>query len=65
MDEPPKGPRALAFGRVGPVLAGCSRKLIAAASVLPADYRGTIRHARRLGGFEFPTRTGIRSAMPT
>ena len=32
-------------GLAGPALAG--RKLIAAASVMPADYRGTIRHARR------------------
>ncbi len=31
-------------GLAGPVLAG--RKLIAAASVMPADYRGSIRHAR-------------------
>ncbi|HEY1981221.1 MAG TPA: asparagine synthase-related protein [Xanthobacteraceae bacterium] len=34
-------------GLAGPVLAGSGRKLIAAASVMPADYRGTIRHARR------------------
>jgi asparagine synthase (glutamine-hydrolysing) len=34
-------------GLAGPVLAGCGRKLIAAASVMPADYRGAIRHARR------------------
>jgi len=33
-------------GLAGPVLAGSGRKLIAAASVMPADYRGTIRHAR-------------------
>lgn len=32
-------------GLAGPALAG--RKLIAAASVMPADYQGTIRHARR------------------
>ena len=32
-------------GLAGPVLAG--RKLIAASSVMPADYRGSIRHARR------------------
>jgi asparagine synthase (glutamine-hydrolysing) len=32
-------------GLAGPVLAG--RKLIAAASVMPADYHGSIRHARR------------------
>lgn len=32
-------------GLAGPALAG--RKLVAAASVMPADYRGTIRHARR------------------
>ena len=32
-------------GLAGPALAG--RKLIAAASVMPADYRGSIRHARR------------------
>jgi len=31
-------------GLAGPALAG--RKLIAAASVMPADYRGSIRHAR-------------------
>ena len=30
----------------GPVLAGSGRRLIAAASVMPAGYRGTIRHAR-------------------
>lgn len=30
----------------GPVLEAQGRKLIAAASVMPADYRGTIRHAR-------------------
>jgi asparagine synthase (glutamine-hydrolysing) len=34
-------------GLSGPVLAGTGRKLIAAASVMPADYRGSIRHARR------------------
>ena len=34
-------------GLAGPVLAGSGRKLIAAASVMRADYRGTIRHARR------------------
>src|SRR4029077_12445787 len=33
-------------GLAGPVLAESGRKLIAAASVMPADYRGTIRHAR-------------------
>jgi asparagine synthase (glutamine-hydrolysing) len=33
-------------GLAGPVLANSGRKLIAAASVMPADYRGTIRHAR-------------------
>ncbi len=32
-------------GLAGPALAG--RKLIAAGSVMPADYRGSIRHARR------------------
>jgi asparagine synthase (glutamine-hydrolysing) len=32
-------------GLAGPAISG--RKLIAAASVMPADYRGTIRHARR------------------
>lgn len=32
-------------GLAGPALAG--RKLVAAASVMPVDYRGTIRHARR------------------
>jgi asparagine synthase (glutamine-hydrolysing) len=34
-------------GLAGPVLAESRRKLIAAASVMPADYRGSIRHARR------------------
>ena len=34
-------------GLAGPVLAETGRKLIAAASVMPADYRGSIRHARR------------------
>ncbi len=34
-------------GLAGPVLSKQGRKLIAAASVMPADYRGTIRHARR------------------
>ncbi|HEX4042430.1 MAG TPA: asparagine synthase-related protein [Xanthobacteraceae bacterium] len=34
-------------GLAGSVLAGSGRKLIAATSVMPADYRGTIRHARR------------------
>ncbi len=33
-------------GLAGPVLAPSGRKLVAAASVMPADYRGTIRHAR-------------------
>ena len=33
-------------GLAGLDLAGSGRKLIAAASVMPADYRGTIRHAR-------------------
>jgi asparagine synthase (glutamine-hydrolysing) len=33
-------------GLAGPVLAESGRKLIAAASVMPADYHGTIRHAR-------------------
>jgi asparagine synthase (glutamine-hydrolysing) len=33
-------------GLVGPVLAKSGRKLVAAASVMPADYQGTIRHAR-------------------
>jgi asparagine synthase (glutamine-hydrolysing) len=33
-------------GLAGPALAASGRKLIAAASVMPADYRGTIRHAR-------------------
>ncbi len=33
-------------GLAGPVLAETRHKLIAAASVMPADYRGTIRHAR-------------------
>ncbi len=33
-------------GLAGPVLAPSGRKLIAAASVMPADYQGTIRHAR-------------------
>ncbi len=33
-------------GLAGPVLARSGRKLIAAASVMPAEYRGTIRHAR-------------------
>ncbi|HEY1980573.1 MAG TPA: asparagine synthase-related protein [Xanthobacteraceae bacterium] len=32
-------------GLAGPYLSG--RKLVAAASVMPADYRGSIRHARR------------------
>lgn len=32
-------------GLAGPALGG--RKLVAAASVMPADYRGTVRHARR------------------
>jgi asparagine synthase (glutamine-hydrolysing) len=32
-------------GLAGPVLAG--RRLVAASSVMPADYRGSIRHARR------------------
>ncbi|HET9619227.1 MAG TPA: asparagine synthase-related protein [Pseudolabrys sp.] len=34
-------------GLAGPALAGSGRKLVAVASVMPADYRGTIRHARR------------------
>jgi asparagine synthase (glutamine-hydrolysing) len=33
-------------GLAGPVVAQSNRKLIAAASVMPADYWGTIRHAR-------------------
>jgi asparagine synthase (glutamine-hydrolysing) len=33
-------------GLAGPVLAESGRKLIAVASVMPADYHGTIRHAR-------------------
>lgn len=34
-------------GLAGPVLAKSGRKLVAAASVMSVDYRGTIRHARR------------------
>jgi asparagine synthase (glutamine-hydrolysing) len=34
-------------GLAGYTLAGSGRKLVAAASVMPADYRGAIRHARR------------------
>lgn len=33
-------------GLAGPILAGTGHKLIAASSVMPADYRGSIRHAR-------------------
>jgi asparagine synthase (glutamine-hydrolysing) len=33
-------------GLAGPILAASGRKLIAAASVMPADYSGSIRHAR-------------------
>jgi asparagine synthase (glutamine-hydrolysing) len=34
-------------GLAGPVVTAQGRKFIAAASVMPADYQGTIRHARR------------------
>jgi asparagine synthase (glutamine-hydrolysing) len=34
-------------GLSGPALQPSGRKLVAVASVMPADYRGTIRHARR------------------
>ncbi|MGH6616295.1 asparagine synthase-related protein [Sphingomonas sp.] len=34
-------------GLAGPVLAGTGRKLVCASSVMPGEYQGTIRHARR------------------
>ena len=38
---------AAVAGLAGPALAASGRRLIAVASVMPEDYRGSIRHARR------------------